>query len=48
MLKDEKLNYPLGYGTPEQIASAIAFLLRDGSSWITGTNLLIDGGVSLH
>jgi len=46
--KDEKENYPLGYGTPEQVANSIVFLLGDGSSWITGTNLVIDGGASIH
>ena len=46
--KDEKENYPLGYGTPEQVANAIVFLLSDASSWITGTNLVIDGGASIH
>ena len=32
-------------GTPEEIASAAAFLLSDEASFITGTDLLIDGGV---
>lgn len=45
---DELRNYPLGYGTPEQVASSIVFLLGEGSSWITGTNLVIDGGASIH
>ena len=45
---DELLNYPLGYGKPEDVANAIVFLLGEGSSWITGTNLVIDGGFSIH
>ncbi len=45
---DEKLNYPLGYGKPEDVANAIAFLLGDGSTWITGTNMVIDGGATIH
>ena len=41
-------NYPLGrYGKPEDIAHAIAFLLSDASSWITGDNIVLDGGRSL-
>ena len=48
LLEDEKRNYPLGYGTSKKIASSIAFLLGEGSSWITGTNLVIDGGASIH
>ena len=29
---------------PEEIAWAIIYLLSDASAWVTGTNLLIDGG----
>lgn len=36
--------HPLGLGTPEDVANACAFLLSDGSRWITGTNLIVDGG----
>ena len=32
-------------GTPEEIAAAGAFLLSDEAAFITGTDLLIDGGV---
>ena len=38
--------HPLGLGKPEDIANACAFLLSDASSWITGTNLIVDGGYS--
>lgn len=47
-LDDEKRNYPLGYGNPEDVANAAAFLLSDAGRWITGTNLIIDGGASIH
>ena len=41
-------NYPLGrYGRPNDIAWAMIYLLSDASSWITGDNLVIDGGVTL-
>ena len=40
---DEK-KYPLGYGEPEQVANPIVFLLSEASSWITGHNLVLDGG----
>jgi len=36
----------LGLGKPEDIASACTFLLSDASRWITGTNLVVDGGYS--
>lgn len=38
--------HPLGkYGQPQDISQAIAFLLSDDSSWITGQVLGIDGGM---
>lgn len=38
--------HPLGLGKPEDIAYACAFLLSDASRWITGSNLIVDGGYS--
>jgi len=36
--------HPLGPGSPEDVANACAFLLSDASRWVTGTQLMIDGG----
>jgi NAD(P)-dependent dehydrogenase (short-subunit alcohol dehydrogenase family) len=36
---------PLGLGRPRDVSHAIAFLLSDAARWITGTNLVVDGGV---
>lgn len=36
--------HPLGLGLPEDVANACVFLLSDASRWITGTNLVVDGG----
>lgn len=33
-----------GLGQPQDIAGAVRFLLSPGSRWITGTDLIVDGG----
>ena len=35
-------------GTPAEIAAAVAFLLSDQASYITGQTLLVDGGLSVQ
>lgn len=37
-------SFPLGTGSLEEVARAAAFLLAPQNSWITGTDLVIDGG----
>jgi len=39
--------YPLGLGAPEDVANAAIYLLSDASQWVTGTNLILDGGFSI-
>ncbi len=34
------------YGTAEEIAATVAFLLSDGAGYITGQNLRVDGGLT--
>ncbi|MEU8689438.1 SDR family NAD(P)-dependent oxidoreductase [Streptomyces sp. NPDC048665] len=39
--------YPLGrIGEPEDIAAAVAFLASRDAAWITGTTLVVDGGLT--
>jgi NAD(P)-dependent dehydrogenase (short-subunit alcohol dehydrogenase family) len=46
-LDEDKMKYPLErYGKPEDIAHAVAFLLSDATSWITGHCIVIDGGIT--
>ena len=48
LLEEDAKNYPLGrYGKPEEIAYSIVYLLSDATEWMTGTQLLIDGGYSV-
>ena len=42
--RDLEMSYPLGPGDPEDVARAAAFLLAPQNKWITGTDLIIDGG----
>lgn len=39
--------YPLGEGEPSNIADAVAFLLSDKASWITGQEIIVDGGLTV-
>lgn len=44
-IESDRKKYPLGrYGKPEEVAHGVIYLLSDASQWITGTNLVIDGG----
>jgi NAD(P)-dependent dehydrogenase (short-subunit alcohol dehydrogenase family) len=47
-LASDEQKYPLGYGRPEDVAATVAFLLSDGARWMTGSDLLIDGGLTLR
>ena len=46
-MEEHVAKYPLGVGYPEDVARAVVFFLSPASRWITGTNLLMDGGLLL-
>ena len=44
-LKEDERKYPLKrYGTPEDIANLVIYMLSDASTWMTGSNVKISGG----
>ncbi len=36
--------HPLGFGVPEDVAGAFAYLAGDESRWTTGAAIVVDGG----
>ena len=47
--KDLLSNIPLNrFGTPEEIADAVLFLASNDANFITGHNLVVDGGWLTH
>ena len=41
-------SHPLGIGTAHDVAGCIKFLMGPDSSWMTGQNLVVDGGYSIN
>lgn len=39
--------YPLGFGEPVDVANAAIYLLSDASRWVTGSTIIIDGGLMI-
>lgn len=47
-LNEDVKKYPLKrYGEPIEVAHGVIYLLSDAAKWVTGSNLLIDGGYTL-
>jgi NAD(P)-dependent dehydrogenase (short-subunit alcohol dehydrogenase family) len=48
-LEKEKSNYLFKrFGKPEEVAYAAIYLLSDASKWVTGTDMVIDGGYTIR
>lgn len=45
-MDEHEKSYPLGFGETTDVANLAVFLLSDASKWITGTNIIIDGGLT--
>lgn len=43
----QEAKYPLGFGSPKDVAYAAIYLFSDASRWITGTQIRMDGGSNL-
>lgn len=41
-----KAGHPLGFGVPSDVACAVLYLAADAARWLTGTELVLDGGYS--
>lgn len=47
-LELHKKNYPLGrFGNPTDVSNLVHFLMSDASSWMTGSQIVLDGGYTL-
>jgi NAD(P)-dependent dehydrogenase (short-subunit alcohol dehydrogenase family) len=47
-MKAQLESHPLGFGKPEDVANAAIFMLSGASRWITGTTLVMDGGLTIN
>ena len=43
-----RVHIPTGsLGVPEDVAQAVVYLASDESRWVTGSSLVVDGGISI-
>ena len=46
-LEEKSRDHPLGLGTPADVANAAVYFISDASRWVTGTTLIMDGGLTI-
>jgi NAD(P)-dependent dehydrogenase (short-subunit alcohol dehydrogenase family) len=46
-MAQQRANHPLGFGQPDDVANAAIYFLSDASRWVTGTTLIMDGGLTI-
>lgn len=46
--EDIARNHLLGIGKPEDVADVVAFLISSDARWITGSSIIVDGGLSVR
>lgn len=46
-LEEKSRDHPLGLGKPEDVANAAIYFISDASRWVTGTTLVMDGGLTI-
>lgn len=47
-MEEQARAYPLGYGSTTDVSGLVVFLLSDASKWMTGSDLTLDGGLTLN
>lgn len=47
-IESYRKEYPLGFGSPEDVSFLTIFLLSTASKWITGQIITIDGGLTIN
>jgi NAD(P)-dependent dehydrogenase (short-subunit alcohol dehydrogenase family) len=47
-IKKYEKQYPFGFGESTDVAKSILFFLSEESKWITGQNLILDGGLLIN
>lgn len=47
-ISEDERRYPLGYGEPKDVAEMCVFLLSEKAKWMTGSNVILDGGFTIQ